>query len=154
MKTKLGGLRVVRAKPSNILDCYDIYKRAWKEGSILPALSETQQKDYYWTLLNELADPSHVVLLLQRGAKFYGMIHAIVLPVPLGHKSSMVVKMIYVLDSKRKRGGGKLLIDELVFLSGRFDIKKFEFMCKDEMVEYWGKKRKAVKVANYMTFEV
>ena len=154
MKSKLGGLRAVRAKPGNILDCFDIYKRSWKDGKVLPVLTEAQQKDYYWLLLNELADPSHVILLLQRGAKFYGMIHAIALPVRLGHPPSMAVKMVYVLDSKRKRGGGKLLIDELIFLAGRFGIKNFEFLCPDEMVEYWGKKRKAKKVATYMTFEV
>jgi GNAT superfamily N-acetyltransferase len=154
VKTKLGGLRVVRAKPGNILDCFDIYKRGWKDGLIQSRLNEKQQADYYWTLLEELASPNHMVLLLQRGAKFYGMIHAVLVPKPLGQAPVFFIKTIYVLDSKRKRGGGKLLADELIFMAGRFGVKNFEFLCQDELVEYWAKKRKAVKVANYMAVEV
>lgn len=154
MKSKLGGLRAVRAKPGNILDCFDIYKRGWKDGTILHKLTEKQQADYYWVLLEELASPNHIILLLQRGTRYFGMIHAISVPKPLGQPPVLFVKTIYVLDSKRKRGGGKLLIDELIFMAGGFNIKNFEFLCQDDLVEYWKKKRKAVKVANYMAVEV
>lgn len=151
---KLSGMKVIRARPSNILDCYDIYKRIWKESFYVPQLDENQQKDYYWLLLEELANPNHLVLLIQRGTRYLGMVHAIIAPAVAGRKPSIFVKTIYVLDSKRKRGGGKLLLDELVFLAGRFGIKNFDFLCSDELVEYWAKKRKAKKLANLMAVEV
>ena len=154
MVKKVSGFSVVRGTPGNILDAYDMYKRIWKEAWSFPKLSEDQQKAYYWQLLEELTQQNHMVLLLKRGTKFYGMVHAVIVPKPLGQPPALLVKNIYVLDSKRKRGGGKLLIDEMVFLAGRYGIKNFDFMAPDELVEYWVKKRKATKVANYMTVEV
>lgn len=153
-KKKASGFIVVRGTPGNILDAFDMYKRIWKESWALPKLTEPQQKEYYWQLLEELSQPTHMVLFLKRGAKIFGMLHAVIVQKPLGQPAAFFVKNIYVLDSKRKRGGGKMLLDEMVFLAGRFGVKNFDFMAPDELVEYWGKKRKALKVANYMTFEV
>lgn len=151
---KLSGMRVVRAKPGNILDCYGVYKKIWKGPFAVPALNENQQKDYYWTLLEELANQGHLILLLQRGSRYFGMVHAVISSKPLGQPPALFVKAIHVDESKRNRGGGKLLLDELAFLAGRFGIKTFDFFCADDQVEYWAKKRKAKKVANLMTVEV
>jgi len=151
VKKKLSGVKVVKATPGNILDVFDLYKRQWKEK---PQLTPQQEKEYYWQLIEELASPSQVVLLMQKGARFLGFIHSFVVPKPNGQPPVLFVKTVYVLDSKRKRGNAKLLIDELVFMAGGFGIKKFDFVCDDEQVEYWSKKRKATKVANHMTFEV
>lgn len=153
-KKKVSGLAVVRATPGNILDVYEMYKRVWREKSIKPELTEDQQKEYYWRLLEELANPNHMILMLKRGTRHFGFVHSFLVPAIPGYTPTLFVKVIHVLDSKRKLGGGKLLADELIFMAGRYNIKKFDFMCPDELVEYWAKKRKAMKVANYMTFEV
>lgn len=148
---KASSVKVVKATAGNILDVFDMYKRQWKEK---PVLSEQQEKEYYWQLIDELANPAHVVLVIQKGIRFFGFIHSFIIPKPNGQPPSLFVKTIYVLDSKRKRGNAKLLIDELIFMAGGFGIKKFDFVCDDDQVEYWSKKRKAKKITNHMTIEV
>ena len=153
-KKKKSGFNIVRATPGNILEVYEMYKRVWKEGTIQAVPDQSQQKVYYWRLLEELGNPAHVVLLLKRGTRFLGFVHGIVSPVESGHSPRMFVKTIHVQEARRKHGGGKMLADEMIFMAGLLGIKKFDFMCGDDLVEYWANKRNAKKVANYMTFEV
>ena len=153
-KKKKSSFNIVRATPGNILEVYEMYKRVWREKSVNPVPAEDQQKVYYWKLLEELGNPGHVVLLIKRGTRYLGFVHGVVAPADPGHAPRMFVKIIHVLDSKRKHGGGKMPADELAFLAGLLGVKKFDFMCDDDLVEYWAKKRNAKKVANYMTFEV
>lgn len=150
------GVKIIRARPSNVLDAYDLYKKAHREGVLRhPQPTEEDLKEYYFVLLEELAQPTNVLLLAQKGRQFLGMIHMTVNFRPVGRqKLTAFVKAAYVIQSKRKLGVGKQLADAAMSFCRQSRIQSIEFLCDDKMLEFWSKKRGAEKVANYAVIEV
>lgn len=142
---------IERAVPSNILDIYALAKAAVKEGAYnYPFPNEQQLKSYYFTLLEELANPRELFFIARKGRQYLGFVHATLVQRPWGDSMVMFVKMNYVIGKKRKLGIGKQLADRMLEEGKRLGITKFEFMCNDEMLEFWSKKRGAKKLMNYM----
>jgi GNAT superfamily N-acetyltransferase len=148
------GISIIRAKPSNVLDAYDLYKRAFKEGvqqHPIPSAKETSE--YHWQLLEELKRPEHIILLAKKGKAYLGIIHGIITQRSIGPKYVCFARIVFVLDKKRKLGVGKKLLEELTRVCAELGVTRCEFMCDDSLVEYWQKARGAKKISNYMIVE-
>lgn len=146
------GVTVVRASASNAIDVFPLIRQAAKEGVFPDTPSDAQLKEYYLRLIQELVQPHHFFYLARRGRGFLGVLHAIVIPGRWdGRPDTMYVDVVYIGQSKnRKMGVGKKLLDQLAKDAEEIGIKKFEFLSKDELVDYWCKKRKAQKISNLM----
>jgi GNAT superfamily N-acetyltransferase len=146
------GVTVFRANPSNTIDVFPLFEQAAKEGVFPNAPSRLQLKDFYFRLLNELSSPHHFYYLARRGRGFLGVLHAIAIPGRWdGRVDTLHIELLFTEKEKnRKMGVGKKLLDQLAKDAEEIGIKNFEFLTKDELVEYWCKKRRAVKVSNLM----
>jgi predicted GNAT family acetyltransferase len=148
------GVKIEKAMPSNLIDVYDLFKKAAKEGLfVYPQPTEEQIKEYYFMLLQELADPRTLVYIARKGKQFLGYVHGHIIQRPWGSPYMVFIKMCFVIDKKRKLGVSKDLVDKLVEDCKKMGVTTFEFMANDEMCDYWSKKRKARKVLNYMVVE-
>lgn len=147
------GLVIHRAKASNTVDLFPLVRQAAKEGAYPgPSPTESALKQYYFKLLTvELPNELHFFYLARRGRGHLGFLHAIAVPGQWDGKiDSMYVNMVWSKPTKRKMGVGKKLLDQLIEDAENLGIKKFEFLSKDDLVDYWVKKRSAKKVSNLM----
>lgn len=146
------GIIIERATPSNILDVFALFKESVKEGN-LGKWTPEQMKEYYWALLNELADPHQLILLAKRGRTYWGYSHGSLGFRPSGTARVIFIRSVFVVGKKRKMGIGKQLIEHARGLCQKMGINTAEFMCDDNQVEYWSKKVRAVKKKNFMVIE-
>ena len=145
------GLVVERASVSNAIDVYPLVRLAAREGYFTESPSEHQLREYYFRVIQELNQPHHIFYLARRGRGFLGVLHAIVIPGRWdGRMNSIYVDLVYVVEKRRQMGVGKKLLDQLALDAEEIGIKNFEFLAKDELVEYWCKERKAKKISNLM----
>lgn len=149
--------QIERAKPSNILDIYALFKKAAKEGIYPEILNEDNIKDYYFRMCDpmngELVNPYHVFLLARRGRQYLGYLHAYMTSKPKSNKNVMFLELIYIDPKKRKLGVAKQLLDQFLGDCKKMKIPSIELLCKDELVPYWSKK-KAVKTCNAMRIDL
>jgi GNAT superfamily N-acetyltransferase len=145
------GLTVERAGASNAIDVFPLLRQAAKEGAFTDTPSDLQLQRYFYALTGLLTQPNHFFYLARRGRGFLGVLHAIVVPGRWdGTPDTVYIDMLYVVEKRRKMGVGKKLLDQLAKDAEEIGIKKFEFLAKDELVDYWCKKRKAQKISNLM----
>lgn len=137
------GLKIDFAKPSNAIDIYALLKEAAKEGLLAGKPSERQLKAYYFThLLPEVGAPGQLYLVAKRGRGYLGFLHASLIT-KWGTSHEVVVHQIFVVKHRRKNGVGRKLLDELQKQVENLGIKRIEFACPLDQVEYWAKERKA-----------
>lgn len=149
------GCTIERAKPSNTIDIFPLVKKAAEEGKgIFNGHQPTEKmlKEFYIRLyLGELTSPGHFYYLAKRGRGFLGILHAVLVPGRWdGATTMMVVDFVFVVKNRRNYGVGVKLIDRLIKDAEEMGIKEFEFVCPDDQVEKWQKKRGAKKLANLM----
>jgi GNAT superfamily N-acetyltransferase len=149
------GVNIIRAQPSNTIDVYDLYKKAFGEGVFAyPQPSQNQIKNYHWLLLEELNAPQNIIFLARKGRAYLGLVHGTIVPKVFGkHQYICFIKMVYVADKRRKLGIGRELVSELKTLCKNMGVSAFEFMCEDNQVDYWAKEQKAQKKYNFMVVE-
>lgn len=136
------GLKIEKAKPSNSIDIYALIKAEREEG-LIPNLSDRMLKQYYFSaLLNQLADHRHLFFIAKRGRGYLGYVHAVIVPDKWG-SFFVGVDSIFVVKHRRKNGVGRKLLDELKKEVQNIGIKRIEFACPLDQVEYWSKERKA-----------
>lgn len=152
-KSVVKGVKFLRAKPGDILDVYAFYKQALKEGVLDPVPSERQFDDMYWETLNELAMPEVFYILAYRGRACVGMAKVNVIFRKVGPGPIGGISMVYVNPKKRKLGIGRELMKTAISSLKKLGIARFEFHCKDELVEYYQKICGAKKTYNYMVVE-
>lgn len=134
------GVVIERAKPSNVLDIYALFKSSVKDG-VWAAQTPNQEetKNYYFKILEESMLPTEFIFLARRGKAYWGYLQAQLCPGPWGRKPVMFIKMLYVVPKKRKLGIGKKLIGHLKNSCSQMGIDSIELMCQDENVEYYKK---------------
>lgn len=147
------GLKIEKARPSNSIDIYALMKSAREEG-LIGSPSERQLKVYYFSaLLNQLADHRHIFYIAKRGRGYLGYVHAVIVPNQWG-EYRVVVDSIFVVKHRRKLGIGRKLLDDMVKEVQNIDIKRIEFACPLDQVEYWSKERKAKQVKVLMEVDL
>lgn len=147
------GVVVERARPSNCIDVYPLIKQAAKEGVFYgnPPATKSLEQFYYSLLTKELPDPGHFYYLAKRGRGYLGCLHAVIARDRWsGMVSKMWVDFVFVGEKKRKCGVGKKLIERLMKDAGEIGIKDFDFLCREEQLEYFQKKFKAEKLSVLM----
>lgn len=150
------GCVVERARPSNCIDIWPLFKEAVKEGVFVgPQPSEKALKEFYYVLLTRLMpSESHFFYLAKRGRGFLGCLHATLIPGRWdGSISTFYVDFIYVREHRRKMGVGKKLLDSLLNEASNLGIRNFEFVCPVSQVEYWEKQRNAKQIGAVMRIE-
>ncbi len=142
------GLKIEKAKPSNAIDIFALLSQGQKEGLLPGKPSERQLKSYYFgRLLSDLGAPGHLWVMAKRGRGYLGFAHAKVQPgIWDAQVSSVTIDLIFVVPNRRKNGIGRKLLDEIVKEVENLGIKRIEFVCPPEQVEYWQKARKATVV--------
>jgi len=147
----LKGLKVERATPGNVIDYYALLKEAAKEDALVhPRLSVEDVRQCYFGLVDELSDPSKIILLARKGRMFAGYFSSTIIR---RDKYLAVINQIYVIPKRRKLGVGIKLwqaFDDQMKANG---ISRYEFLCKDEDVDYVKKKWKADKTLNFMVVD-
>lgn len=144
------GLKIERAKPSNAIDIYALLKQAMEEGVLPGKPTERQIKAYYFTgLINDVANPTSIYLVAKRGRGYLGFLHATILT-KWGTNHEVLVTQIYVTKNRRKNGIGRKLLDELKKQVENLGIRRIEFACPLDQVEYWAKERGAKPVQTIM----
>ena len=155
-KNKVKGLKVFRAQPNNAIDIYPLIISAAKDECYIDSPKERDLKTYYFQgLLRELASDYHLWFLARRGRGFLGFVHGIIIPGRWnGQIDTLLVDMVYVMQSRRKNGIAKKLIDEILKEAENIGVRRVEFFCFDSQVEYWAKERKAKKISNIMRVDL
>lgn len=150
------GLKVQKAAPSNSIDIYALLKEALKEGLLVGKPSERALQQYYFTrLIDELCHPHHFWFIARRGRGYLGFVHALMVPGRWdGTVDSLVVDLVFVTKNRRKHGIGRKLLEELKKEAQNMGIRKFEFVCPDNLVEHWKLTQGAAKIMNVMRVEV
>ncbi len=148
------GVKLERALPSNILDIYALYKMAHKEGKLMtPAPTDKELKDYYFTLLELLADQAlNYVYLARKGRMYIGFVQLRLSFRSLGPSPIMAITNLYVHPKKRKLGIGRALFQHGVDEMKKAGVNRFEFLCEDDLVAYYHKIG-AKKALNFMVVE-
>jgi GNAT superfamily N-acetyltransferase len=148
------GLKIVRATGQNSIDIYPLLQKAAEEKALLSNPSPKQLKDFYFGgLLRQLGAhfQLHYWFLARRGRGYLGVLHAQIMPgLWDGSIDTMVVTLVYVTKSRRKLGVGRKLIDALLKEAENLGIKHIQFLCPEDLTEYWVKERGAQKLANLM----
>lgn len=140
------GLKIERAQPNNVIDIYALMKQAAQEGFLPGRPTERQLKAYYFNhLLNEVGQPNHLYFVAKRGRGYLGYVHAVILT-KWGSNPEVLVNQIFVTEKRRKNGIGRKLLDELKKQVENLGIRRIEFACPPDQVEYWSKERKAQPV--------
>jgi GNAT superfamily N-acetyltransferase len=146
------GVVIERARPSNTIDVYPLIKEAAKEGAYPVPVSKKQVEDFYYRMFTqELPNEGHFYYLARRSKGFLGLLHAVIVPSRWdGSGTTMWIDLVYVRDHRRKCGIGKMMIDRLMEDAEKLGIKNFEFLCPDDQVEMWTKKRGAKSASVFM----
>lgn len=148
------GVVIERALPGNVLDVYSLFKEAIKQGAMAyPKPTEDQVKGFYFTLLDELALRTNVILLARSRKQYVGYIHCSLVQRPFGPAHVAFIKGIFVTEKRRKNGIAQGLRDALFGALDQMGITTKEFLCHDDLVPYFEKKHGAKKVLNYMMVE-
>ena len=138
------GLKIERAKPSNVIDIYALLKAAVPEKILPGAPSERQIKAYYPMLLRELASQNHLFYVAKRGRGYLGFAHAVLIPGRWdGIQNQVIVDLVYVSEHRRKHGIGRKLLDEIKKEVENMGITKVAFSCPLIQMSYWEKERNA-----------
>lgn len=139
------GLKIEKAKPSNVIDIYALLQEAQKEGILPGKPTPRELKSYYIrTLLQTVGGPGHIYFLAKRGRGYLGFVHAFIAASQwTGVASHVVVNYIYVVGKRRKNGIGKKLLDELKKEVQDLGIKRVEFSCPTIQAGDWSKSQGA-----------
>ncbi len=145
------GLKIEKAKPSNVIDIYALLQEAVKEGCLVGKPTERQMKSYYFVgLLNEVDHPNHIWFVAKRGRGYLGFVHAVLIPGRWdGQVRSVAVDTVFVTKRRRKNGIGRKLLDEVKKEVQNLEIKRVEFVTPIDQVEMWTKKYSA-KTESYI----
>lgn len=144
------GLKIERAKPSNAIDIHALLKLAAQEGLLPGRPTDNQLKTFYFTtLLSDMTNPNSIYLVAKRGRGYLGFCHAMVLT-KWGTSHEVLISQIFVTKNRRKNGIGRKLLDELKKQVENLGIRRIEFACPLDQVEYWAKERVAKPVQTIM----
>lgn len=139
------GLKIDKAKPSNAIDIFALLNAGVKEGILPEKPTDRQMKSYYFSsLLRDIGAPGHIWLVARRGRGYLGFAHAYVRPGRWdGQVTSVFVDLVFVVKHRRKLGVGLKLVDEVKKEVENLGIKRIEFSCPPDQMQYWSKARSA-----------
>jgi len=135
------GVKVERAKPSNIVDITAMVREYAKESKgikLYPIYTDADVEEYTFHALEAIKSPNNIYLLARRGRSYWGFVHGRVYRRPYGSPVlCMYVEMLHVLKAKRKLGVGNLLADSIEKEARKLGVGAIELMCKDELIKKW-----------------